>query len=107
MTTRDGSPGVVWHALEVAAVVAHLSTDVEQGLTAHEVQRRLRLVGANRVADQPETPLWRLALEQFRSLVVLLLLAAAGIAWTLGERAEAVAILAALVPEFARFRATE
>ena len=97
MTTRDGRPGVVWHALEIAAVVAHLSTDVEKGLTAHEVDRRLHLVGANRVADQPETPLWRLALEQFRSLVVLLLLAAAGIAWTLGERAEAVAILAALV----------
>jgi sigma 54 modulation/S30EA-like ribosomal protein len=27
MTTRDGSPGVVWHALEVAAVVAHLRVE--------------------------------------------------------------------------------
>ena len=42
-------------------------------------------------------PLWQLALGQFRSLVVLLLLAASGIAWALGERAEAVAILVALV----------
>ena len=40
-------------------------------------------------------PLWQRALAQFRSLVVLLLLAASGIAWALGERAEAAAILGA------------
>ena len=97
MTKRDGGPGVAWHALEPATVVAHLTTDAEQGLTAREAQRRLRLVGANQMAEQPETPLWRLALDQFRSLVILLLLVASGVAWTLGERAETVAILAALV----------
>lgn len=97
MTGREGGPDVIWHALEPAAVVTHLATTVETGLTAREAGRRLRLIGANRVADHPETPLWRLALDQFRSLVVALLLAAAGIAWTLGERAESIAILAALV----------
>ena len=69
----------------------------EAGLTTLEARRRLRRIGPNRVADRGEAPLWRLVLAQFRSLVVLLLLAAAGIAWALGERAEAVAILAALV----------
>jgi Ca2+-transporting ATPase len=67
------------------------------GLTTDEARRRLRRAGPNRVADRGEVPLWRLALAQFRSLVVLLLLAAAGIAWTLGEQVEAVAILAALL----------
>ncbi|HSL52722.1 MAG TPA: cation-translocating P-type ATPase [Candidatus Deferrimicrobiaceae bacterium] len=69
----------------------------EGGLTTREARRRLREVGPNRVAEQAETPLWRLALAQFRSLVVLLLLAAAALAWMLGERPEAVAILAALL----------
>ena len=69
----------------------------EAGLTTQEARGRLRRVGPNRVAEQGETPLWRLALAQFGSLVVLLLLAAAGIAWALGERAEGVAILAALL----------
>jgi Ca2+-transporting ATPase len=68
----------------------------EAGLTTVEAQRRLRRLGPNRVADQGEVPLWQLALAQFRSLVVLLLLAASGIAWALGERAEATAILGAL-----------
>jgi Ca2+-transporting ATPase len=74
-----------------------MTTDAEAGLSTLEAQRRLRHVGLNRVTDHREIPLWRLALAQFRSLVVLLLLAAAGIAGALGERAEAVAILAALV----------
>jgi Ca2+-transporting ATPase len=67
------------------------------GLTSREAQRRLREVGPNRVAEQGEIPLWRLALAQFGSLVVLLLLAAASIAWVLGERTEAIAIFAALL----------
>ena len=72
-------------------------TDAEVGLKTPEAQRRLHAVGPNQIADHRETPLWRLALAQFRSLVVLLLLAGAGIAAALGERAEAVAILAALL----------
>jgi Ca2+-transporting ATPase len=97
VSTREGGPGVAWHALEPAVVVRNLATDPDQGLTPSEAQHRLRLVGSNRVADQPEAPLWRLALDQFRSLVVGLLLAASVVAWVLGEHAEAIAILAALV----------
>jgi len=67
------------------------------GLTADEARHRLARVGPNRVGEHPEIPLWRLLLAQFRSLVVLLLLAAAVIAGSLGERVEALAILAALL----------
>ena len=97
--TREAVPviGEPWHALDLAAVAAHLRADLDAGLTAGEARKRLARVGANRVGDHPETPLWRLALAQFRSLVVLLLLAGALVAWVLGERVEALAILAALV----------
>jgi Ca2+-transporting ATPase len=86
-----------WHALAVAEVVSLLGTDAERGLSRHEAAQRLARVGPNRVGEHRETPLWKLALAQFRSIVVLLLLAASGIAWGLGERLEAMAILAALV----------
>ena len=89
--------GEPWHALDLPAVAAHLRADLDAGLAAGEARERLARVGANRVGDHPETPLWRLALAQFRSLVVLLLLAGALVAWVLGERVEALAILAALV----------
>jgi Ca2+-transporting ATPase len=78
-------------------VAARLGLQPERGLSGEETRRRLLSVGPNRVADQPETPLWQLWIDQFRSLVVLLLLLAAAIAAVLGERAQAVAILAALV----------
>jgi Ca2+-transporting ATPase len=86
-----------WHALTPEETLSHLGVDPERGLTAEEVHRRLARVGPNRVADHPETPLWRLALAQFRGPVVVLLLAASALAGALGERAEALAILAALV----------
>jgi len=86
-----------WHALPTAAVAERLGTDPELGLAPEEAKRRLASTGPNRVADTPDISLWQLAFRQFRSLVVLLLLAAAGVAATLGERLEALAILAALL----------
>jgi Ca2+-transporting ATPase len=101
-TPPPGSPrqhvaGQAWHALPAPEVAERLGTDAQQGLTPDEARRRFLRVGPNRVADQPETPLWRLWIDQFRSLVVLLLLLAAVVAALLGERADALAILAALV----------
>jgi Ca2+-transporting ATPase len=81
----------------VSDTAAGVEAGLDTGLDTGEARRRLRTVGPNRIADHPETPLWRLALAQFRSLVVLLLLAGAGIAAALGEWAESVAILAALL----------
>ena len=74
-----------------------LRTSVEVGLTAGEAARRLIDVGANRVGDAAERPLWRLVLDQFRSVVVLLLLGASVLAAGLGNALEALAILVALV----------
>ncbi|MBI2528346.1 MAG: cation-transporting P-type ATPase [Candidatus Rokubacteria bacterium] len=89
--------GLSPHALDHAEVVALLGTHAEVGLAPDEARRRLERVGENRVGEHRARPLWRLALDQFQSLVVLLLLAAAVVAWLLGERVEAAAILAALL----------
>jgi P-type Ca2+ transporter type 2C len=86
-----------WHALSPAEVLKLLSVDPEVGLSAGEARRRLERVGPNAVGEHPDTPLWRLVLAQFRSLVVLLLLAASVTAASLGQHVEALAILAALL----------
>jgi Ca2+-transporting ATPase len=96
MTTSSPAGRHAWHALGLPEVLVQLGADAASGLAPDEARRRLSRVGPNRVADHPETPLWRLLLDQFRSVVVLLLLAAAAIAWVLGERAESLAIMAAL-----------
>jgi len=109
---RAGTPGALslgrpWYTLPSHDVLRLLGGDPDAGLTPAEAQRRLDEVGPNRVADQPDTSLWWLAVRQFRSLVVILLLVAAGLAALLGERAEAVAILAALLLNAAIGFATE
>jgi len=86
-----------WHAVSVAQAAALLRTSVDTGLTRQEAARRLADVGPNRVGDVPEPPLWCLALDQFRSVVVLLLLGASVVAVALGDALEASAILVALV----------
>jgi Ca2+-transporting ATPase len=86
-----------WHALDVTRVAALLGTDPEGGLTDAEARRRLARVGPNRIAGGRDESLWRLALSQFKSLVVLLLLVAAAVAMALGERVEGLIILAALL----------
>ena len=95
----DGSSPLTreWHALSSAEVAKLLSVDPDGGLSDAEARGRLARVGANVVGEHPETSLWRLALAQFRSVVVLLLLAASVIAAALGEGVEAVAILVALL----------
>jgi Ca2+-transporting ATPase len=99
---HDSSPGLTatgalpWHALDTAEVAALLAADPELGLSQSDARARLVRVGPNRVGEHRERPTWRLVLDQFASLVVLLLLAAAAVAWTLGQALEAVAILAAL-----------
>jgi Ca2+-transporting ATPase len=86
-----------WHALEIADVARQLDVDPERGLAPDDARRRLAQAGSNRVVTGGEQPLWRLALRQFRSLVVLLLLSAAAIAAALGEGVEATAILVAIL----------
>ncbi|HEU4368350.1 MAG TPA: cation-transporting P-type ATPase [Methylomirabilota bacterium] len=114
-----GSPGISavppaesprirpWHTLDAERVAALLGTDATRGLTTAEARRRLARVGPNRVGEAPETPLWRLAVSQFESLVVLLLLAAAAVALAIGQWAEGLAILAALLMNAAIGFATE
>jgi Ca2+-transporting ATPase len=96
-----------WHALDIEHVATLLRTDAARGLTAAEARRRLARVGPNRVGETRQESLWRLALSQFQSLVVLLLLAAAGVAMALGEVMEGLIILAALVLNGAIGFATE
>jgi Ca2+-transporting ATPase len=86
-----------WHALDRGRVATRLATDADRGLASAEARARLARVGPNRIGQARETSLWRLAVSQFESLVVLLLLAAAGVAIALGEVVEGLVILAALL----------
>ena len=80
-----------WHAMSSAATLERLQT-TSSGLTAGEAAKRLQEYGANAFQLTPPVSVWKILIAQFRSVVVLLLIAAASLAWAFGDLLEAVAI---------------
>ena len=72
-----------WHARPAGAVIASLGTDDARGLADVEARRRFARDGPNELATEPPVPAWRRFLAQFRSVLVLLLLAATAISLAL------------------------
>ncbi|HEU5208857.1 MAG TPA: HAD-IC family P-type ATPase [Longimicrobiales bacterium] len=85
-----------WHAADLQGLLDRLSTGV-QGLREAEAQQRLHEYGPNSLRLARPTSAWRILLEQFRGVVVLLLVAAMTVAWLLGDPIEAIAIFGVLI----------
>jgi len=87
---------LTWHASSIAAVLSSLETDAN-GLSNDEAARRLQLFGPNRL--RPPTPISALKVltDQFKSIVVYLLVGAVVVSVLLGDWAEAAAVAAVLL----------
>ncbi len=86
-----------WHAQSVDETLTALGTDLKQGLTTAEAQRRLSQVGPNELAERPRPGFWQLLLDQFNNFLIIILIVAALISLALGEVEEAVAIMAIVI----------
>jgi calcium-translocating P-type ATPase len=87
----SGSEPAAPHALTAAEALQALATTVE-GLPEDEVARRLAADGPNRLPSVPRPGPIRRFLEQFHSLLIYVLLAAAAISAALGEVVDAAVI---------------
>jgi Ca2+-transporting ATPase len=96
---KDGATVSVEHAhtRSVHDVARLLGTDSVEGLDDEECSRRLRRLGPNAIEAIQRRSWVAILLAQFRTLVVLLLVAASVVAFTLGETIEAIAILVVIV----------
>lgn len=86
-----------WHALTPTQTAIELSTDIENGLALIDAQSRLAQSGPNQLQQPPATSPWRIFLDQFKSVMTILLVAAALIAFVLGDELEAISILVVLL----------
>jgi P-type Ca2+ transporter type 2C len=86
-----------YHTQQVVEVARRLDTDVADGLSEDGAARRLARVGPNLIAAAPPRSWLSIVVAQFRTLVVLLLIAAALVAFVLGELVEGIAILVVIV----------
>ena len=78
-------------------VIQDLGVDPRQGLGSQEVEERRRQYGPNRLRSAESTSVWQILVEQFRSLLVLLLTVAAIASVIFGEVVEGIAIGAVIL----------
>ena len=91
-----GRAAVPWFALPREEVLQRLQAR-ESGLTDDEAEERLERHGPNALELASPVSPWEILADQLKSLVVLLLFAATGVAFLIGDVLEALAILSVLV----------
>jgi len=87
----------VWHTLQIDDVGQRLKTDATRGLTNVEASKRLASYGPNTLAQKQGRTALAIAVAQFKSLIVALLVVATVVAFVMGETIEAGAILVVIV----------
>lgn len=78
-------------------VLESLVVDSQQGLSEVQVTTRLQRFGPNELQAPESVKAFRIAIAQFRGVLVLLLACAAGISFALGDWVEALAVLTVLL----------
>lgn len=95
VNSAAAGPTAPWHALSLTDVLGRLQATAD-GLTSEEACRRRVLYGPNIVPTGASVSVWKVWFAQFRSVITLLLVAAATIALWTGDRLDAIAIAVVL-----------
>jgi Ca2+-transporting ATPase len=67
----------VWHTLPVEKTLEQLASDAEAGLTTQEVKQRLQQYGPNELQETAGRSTWEILLDQFKNIMLLMLIAVA------------------------------
>ncbi|WP_414564577.1 MULTISPECIES: cation-translocating P-type ATPase [unclassified Anabaena] len=88
----SGEDPAVWHSLEVDKALNLLDSNADGGLTSPEVQQRVQKYGPNELEENEGRSAWEILLDQFKNIMLLMLIAVAFIsgfldfiAWQAGE----------------------
>jgi Ca2+-transporting ATPase len=93
--TGDSHELELW-AITDGAALARLGTTSE-GLSETEARQRLERHGQNRLNEKPPRPAWLKFVDQFRDMLVIVLIGAAGLAAAIGDLKDALVILVVVV----------
>lgn len=86
-----------WYRLSDKDALGTLNSNLEQGLSQDEAQKRLEQYGPNELIDRGLKSPWKILWEQLTGLMVLILLAAALISGLLGEFKDLIVIMVIVV----------
>jgi Ca2+-transporting ATPase len=94
---REQAPPRSWPALSAADAAAQLDVDHGVGLDPVEAAARLASTGPNRLIDAPRRPPWLVFLDQFRNLLIVVLIGAAVLAGLVGDFKDTLVIAVVLM----------
>jgi len=86
-----------YYQISAEAALKRLQTNPEKGLSGAEVQRRQLRHGPNVLEKSGQRPLYYLFFRQFRDLLIIVLIIAAGLAWYLRDYRGATILLAIIL----------
>ena len=81
----ETSPAPAWHSLGIVPCATQLQADLVKGLSPLEAGLRLQRFGANRLAAKKPRSLWFKFFDQFKNLLVGILVGAALLAGAVGD----------------------
>ena len=96
-TSPDLEKPPFWYQSDVGKALSRLEVDPAAGLSAELVQSRLAQFGENRLAEASPRSKWFAFFDQFKSVLILVLLGAAVLAGAIGDVKDAVVILVVVV----------
>ena len=86
-----------WHRLETQEAVRQIKSDEQNGLTAAEAARRMAENGPNELVERGKKSPWKILLEQFTGIMVVMLIISAVVSYILGETVDALVIMIIVV----------
>src|SRR4030043_679937 len=81
-----------WHSIEAVQVLKELNTDIHRGLTEDEIKSRLEKYGYNELKKEEGISPFTLFINQFKNILIIILLIAIVLSALVGEVADAVII---------------
>jgi len=92
MTENETHEGE-WHKVSAAEATQRLGVDPAVGLSSSEAAARYAHYGPNRLTETPPRSRWLLFVDQFKGVLILVLIGAAVLAAVIGDLIDAVVIL--------------
>ncbi len=86
-----------FHTQNTEQVRDHFKTDFRKGLSVKEIGKRRQRYGPNKLKETKEKSLWQLFVDQLKSAVIYLLVAAVIVSFLFGDIPEAIAIIVVIV----------
>jgi P-type Ca2+ transporter type 2C len=83
-----------FHAVSADQLISRLDSSRDRGLSQDSIDKRLEQYGPNQLRESQRRSSWRILLDQFKSIMILLLTAAAIVALATARWAEGIALVA-------------